>query len=82
MYPERGVSQCDIDGRRLRFTRLVGGGAFSDVFEVDYIPGPGFDVDRKQKVAVKVLKLEHKEQEREVIDFVREIQIMRDLPAR
>ena len=66
----------------MRFTRLIGGGAFSDVFEVDYIPGPGFDLDRKEKVAVKVLKLENKDQEREVIDFVREIQIMRDLPER
>ncbi|CAD7700315.1 unnamed protein product [Ostreobium quekettii] len=82
LYPERGVSQPDVDGRRLRFGRLVGGGAFSDVFEADHIPGPGFDPARKERVAVKVLKVEGREQEREVVDFVREVQIMRDLPER
>ncbi|CAD7700513.1 unnamed protein product [Ostreobium quekettii] len=82
LYPETGVSQPDVDGRRLRFTRLIGGGAFSDVFEVDHVPGPGFDPERKRRVAVKVLKLEERDQEREVVDFLREIQIMRELPER
>lgn len=82
LYPERGVSRCDIDGSRLKFTRLLGGGAFSDVFEVNYIPGPGFDLERRQKVAVKLLKLEDKDEQREVVDFIREIQIMRALPER